>query len=349
MINPYWKANKFLKMVVCFGELLLRLSPDANDEWIKKNALDVYLGGSEFNVAAALAKWKTPVCYSTVLPENFLTTSIINQINRQNIDTTGILFSGEKMGLYYLTKGAEIQHTEIIYDRQYSAFSKLQPGTIDWDKALNGVRWFHFSAITPALCENIALVCKEAVEACAKKNITVSVDLNYRAKLWQYGKKAEEVMPELLPYCDVVMGNIWSAETMLKIKLPASINADHTKEYLTEQAKKTSEKIIELYPKCKVVANTFRFSESYIEYFGTLFTNSNMYVSATYKAEAVKDRVGSGDCFMAGLIYGIFNHLPYQQVINFATGAAFQKLFIAGDTTDKTAEEVRSFIQHYSQ
>lgn len=335
-------------MVLCFGELLLRLSPDTNDEWIKKNSLNVYLGGSEFNVAAALAKWKTPVCYCTVLPENFLTTSIINQINKQNIDTTTVQYSGDKMGLYYLTKGAEIQHTEVIYDRQHTAFSKLQPGTIDWDKVLNGIRWLHFSAITPALGENVALVCKEALQACAKKNITVSVDLNFRSKLWQYGKRADEIMPELVQYCDIVMGNIWAAGTMLKIKLPSSIDSDNTKEYFTEQAKKISENIIQQFPKCKIVANTFRFSKSVIEYYGTLFTNNKIYVSAKYQSESVTDRVGSGDCFMAGLIYGILNHLPNQQVINFATGAAFQKLFITGDITDKTVEEVRAFVQQYS-
>lgn len=335
-------------MVLCFGELLLRLSPDVNGEWIDKNVLSVYLGGSEYNVAAALAKWKTPVCYCTVLPQNFVTSAIIKKISSQNIDTTTVIYDGEKTGLYFLTKGAEIKHTEVIYDRQHSAFSNLQPGTIDWDKTLNGIRWFHFSAITPALGENVALVCKEALQACAKKSITVSVDLNFRSKLWQYGKRPDEVMPDLVQYCDVVMGNIWAAETMLKIKLPSSINSNNTKEYFTEQAKKTSENIIQQFPKCKMVANTFRFSKSDIEYYGTFYANNNMYVSATYKSGTVTDRVGSGDCFMGGLIYGILNHLPNQQVINFATGAAFQKLFIVGDTTDKNAEEVRSFIQHYS-
>jgi len=336
-------------MVLCFGELLLRLAPDTNGEWIEKNSLDVYLGGSELNVASALAKWRVPVCYCTAVPQNFVSSTLIKKIEEQNIDVSTILYDGDKIGLYYLMKGAEIQHAEVIYDRAYSSFAQLIPGTINWDKVFNGIRWFHFSAISPALSKNAAAVCKEALEVCAKKNITVSVDLNHRPKLWQYGKHANEIMPELLQYCDVVMGNVWSAETMLNIKVPANIHDLNSKENYVHQSKITSEEIIKQFSKCKIVANTFRFHKLSMEYYATIFSNHNLYTSATYKTTDVIDKVGSGDCFMAGLIYGIYNHLPFQQVVNFATAAAFQKLFITGDNTDKTAEEVRAFMQHYSQ
>ncbi len=335
-------------MVLCFGELLLRFSPDAESNWIKNNALDFYLGGSEMNVASALANWRVPVSYCTALPKNFLSTQLIKKIEAQNINTSTIIYSGNKIGLYFLPVGAEIQHTEIIYDRLNSSFSELKPGTINWDNVLTGIRWFHFSAIAPALNENVAAVCKEALIACAKKNITVSVDLNYRPKLWQYGKNANEIMFDLLQHCDVVMGNIWSAETMLNIPVSKNIHDINTKENYVQQAKKTSEEIIKQHQKCKVVANTFRFHKNDIEYFGTIFSNNNLYTSATYKTSQVIDKVGSGDCFMAGLIYGVYNHLPFQQIINFATAAAFQKLFIKGDSTDKTAEEIKSFIQHHA-
>jgi 2-dehydro-3-deoxygluconokinase len=334
-------------MVLCFGEILLRLAPDEKGEWLEKNALDVYPGGAEMNVAAALAKWRVPVSYCTAAPKNFLSVQLVKKIEAQNINTSTIVYNGNKIGLYYLLKGTEIQHTEVIYDRSGSSFSELKPGMIDWDKALNGIRWFHFSAITPALNENVAAVCKEALEACVKKNIFISVDLNHRPKLWQYGKKADEVMPGLVQYCDVIMGNIWSAETMLNIKVQENIHLINTKENYAEQAKKTSEKITSLFQKCKVVANTFRFDKTGIEYYATVFSNNGFYISSSYKTDKVIDKVGSGDCFMAGLIYGIYNHLPFQQVINFAAGAAFQKLFIQGDSTNKTAEEVKSFIQHY--
>ena len=334
-------------MILCFGEILLRLAPDEQGEWLTKNAIDIYPGGAEMNVAAALAQWRVPVSYCTAAPNNFLSTQLIKKIKEQNIDTSTIVYNGNKIGLYYLLKGTEIQHAEVIYDRNGSSFSELKSGMIDWDKALNGIRWFHFSAITPALSENVAAVCKEALEACSKKNIFISVDLNHRPKLWQYGKQANEIMPELVQYCDVIMGNIWSAETMLNIKVPENIHAINTKENYVGQAKKTSEEIARLFSKCKIVANTFRFDKTGIEYYATIFSNNNFYISSTYKTNAVIDKVGSGDCFMAGLIYGIYNHLPFQQIINFATAAAFQKLFIKGDCTNKTVEEVKSFIQHY--
>ncbi|HYJ64087.1 MAG TPA: sugar kinase, partial [Parafilimonas sp.] len=197
-------------MILCFGEILLRLAPDEQGEWLTKNAIDIYPGGAEMNVAAALAQWRVPVSYCTAAPNNFLSTQLIKKIKEQNIDTSTIVYNGNKIGLYYLLKGTEIQHAEVIYDRSGSSFSELKSGMIDWDKALNGIRWFHFSAITPALSENIAAVCKEALEACSKKNIFISVDLNHRPKLWQYGKQANEIMPELVQHCDVIMGNIWS-------------------------------------------------------------------------------------------------------------------------------------------
>lgn len=335
-------------MVLSFGELLLRLSPDEEGAWLNRNALDVYLGGSELNAAAALAMWKVPVSYCTALPKNFLSAHLIKKIKEQNIDISAIKYNGNKIGLYYLLKGTEIQHAEVIYDRAHSSFYELKPGMIDWENAFNGIRWFHFSAISPSLNEDVAEVCKEALQICVKKGITVSVDLNYRPKLWQYGKQANEIMPELLQYCDVVMGNIWSAETMLNVHVPENIHEINTKENYVLQAKKTSEEIIKQFSKCKIVANTFRFDKSRIEYYATIFSNNNLYTSASYKTDSVIDKVGSGDCFMAGLIYGVYNHLPFQQVVNFASAAAFQKLFIKGDCTNKTAEEIKLFIQHHA-
>lgn len=335
-------------MVLCFGELLLRYAPDEETDWLKNNKLDVYLGGAEMNVACALAKWRVPVSYCTALAENFLSHQLIKNIKERNVDTSAIIYNGNKLGVYYLPKDSDLQHTEVIYDRFHTSFSTLKPGMINWDKTLNGIRWFHFSAIAPALSESAAAVCEEALQACVKKNIIVSVDLNHRSKLWQYGKQVNEVMPQLVEYCDVIMGNIWSAETMLDIKVPDDIHSINTKENYVQHARVTSETIIKQFKKCKVVANTFRFHKTFIEYYATIFTNNNFYASSTYKTNTVVDKVGSGDCFMAGLIYGLYNHLPFQQVVNFATGAAFQKLSIKGDFTDKTVEEVKAFIQHYA-
>jgi len=335
-------------MVLCFGELLLRLAPDAASEWLNTNKLNVYPSGSEINIASALAKWRVPVSYCTTLPQNFLSAQLIKKIKEHNIDTSTIIYSGNKIGLYYLLKDAGVRHGEIIYDKINSSFSALKPGMMDWDSVFNGIRWFHFSASSAALSKNVAAVCKEVLAICAKKNITVSVELNHGAELWNYGEKANKIIPDLLQYCDVIIGDVWSAETMLNIKVPENIHSISTKENYVLQAKNASEQVIQQFSRCKITANTFRLHKKGLEYFGTVFTNNNLYVSSSYRTDSVIDKVGSDDCFVAGLIYGVYNHLPFQQIINFAVAAAFQKLFIAGDFTDKTSEEVKSFMQHYT-
>ncbi len=178
-------------MVLCFGEILLRLAPDEHSEWLEKSAINIYPGGAEMNVAAALAKWRVPVSYCTAAPKNFLSTQVIKNLEKQNIGVSTIIYSGHKIGLYYLLQGTEIQHAEVIYDRSGSSFAELKPGTINWDKVLDGIRWFHFSAITPALSNDAAAICKEALQVCMKKNIFVSVDLKSSPQtvaIWQAGK-----------------------------------------------------------------------------------------------------------------------------------------------------------------
>ncbi len=332
-------------MVLCFGELLLRLAPDEAGGWIDKNSLNVYVGGAELNVAKALGKWNIPVKYCTALPENFLSKKIIDNLKKKNIDISTIFLEGKRIGLYYLLKGSSIQHTEIIYDRNYSSFYELKPGKINWDRALKDVTWFHFSAITPALNENVAAICKGALQFCNEKNITVSIDLNYRPKLWQYGKQPNEIMPSLLEHCDVVMGNIWSIEKMLDINLPNTFS-ENKQESFIQQSQKTSEEIIKRFPKCKIVANTFRFEKEELEYYATIFSDG-FFCSKVYRTNSMIDKVGSGDAFMAGLIYGIKNKMTTQETIDFAASAAFQKLFVEGDCLEKSIEEIKSFLKKY--
>ncbi len=332
-------------MVLSFGELLLRFSPDAKGKWLENNLLGVYPGGSSFAIADALSTWRVPVCFCTALPDNFLSEQFVRKINLHNIDTSTIIYSGEKIGTYYLTSG-ESNKEKIIYDRRHSSFYDLKPGMINWDSALNGIRWFHFSAISAGLNENVAAVCKEALEACTKKSITVSVDLSYLPMLWKYGKEPIDMMSELLKYCDIIMSNIWFEEIILKIPLP-EMNA-YTKENYTALSREISKEIMKRFPKCKIIANSFSFNDAEVDHYATVLSNNNLYVSASYKTNSPVDRSGTNDCFIAGVIYGIYNHLPFQQVINFANAAGFQKLFVKGDITDKTTEEIKSFILHYT-
>ncbi|RYE19031.1 MAG: sugar kinase, partial [Sphingobacteriales bacterium] len=210
---------------------------------------------------------------------------------------------------------------------------------------LNGVSWFHFSAISPAVSQSAADVCLEVLKAASAKGITISVDLNYRAKLWQYGKTPQEVMTQLLPYCDVVMGNVWAAETMLGVDVIPEIHESGQQSIYLKEALNTSEKIMAQYPKCKAVANTFRFdAKEDISYYTALHTGDKFYHSHTYETNKIVDKVGSGDCFMAGLIYGFYNDHEPAEILEFATAAAFGKLFIESDATNQSVEEITKSI-----
>jgi 2-dehydro-3-deoxygluconokinase len=336
-----------MSKVLCFGELLMRLSPQLSGLWIKNNSMPVFIGGAELNAATALANWGIPVSYCTALPDHYLSAEIIDFVATKGIDTSRIQLRGDRIGTYYLPQGADLKNAGVIYDRAYSSFWELKPGQLDWDAILDGVSWFNFSAISPALNENIAAVCKEGAEAATKKGITVSIDLNYRAKLWQYGKQPHEMMPDLVGLCDVVMGNIWAEDKMLGIPVPADI-PDQKEAYL-EQSQKTSEEVAKRFPKCKQVANTFRFDRAEgLHYYATLYSGSQLYVSGQHETKTVVDRVGSGDTFMAGLIYGNYHNNTSQEVIDFAAAAAFNKLFIKGDASTASVEDIRKGILHYA-
>jgi len=248
--------------------------------------------------------------------------------------------------LYYLQQGTDVKNNGVIFDRAGSSFAQLQKGMIDWDKVLDGINWFHFSAIAASLTASAAEVCEEALQAASAKGIAISVDLNYRNKLWQYVKQPHEIMPGLVKYCDVVMGNIWAANMMLAVPLNESLINQREKKAYLEQASETSRIIQQQFPKVKTVANTFRFNRyEGIQYYTALF-HQQLFVSAEYAADEVLDKVGSGDCFMGGLIYGLNNDHAPQQTLNLATAAAYNKLFFKGDTTDQTVSQVTATVKN---
>jgi 2-dehydro-3-deoxygluconokinase len=344
MSNPFENGSP-KGSVLSFGELLLRICPDAGGQWLADNQLPFFVGGAELNVATALALWGLPSAYFTALPDNAMSAQILTYLQDKKVDTTPVFMHGDRIGLYYLTRGKDIKNNALIYDRAHSAFAALKPGQVDWDKVLDGVSWFHFSAICPAISQNVANVCAEVLEAASAKNITISVDLNYRARLWQYGKQPIDVMPQLVKYADLIMGNIWAAERMLGIPVEPNVTESGQKSIYLKEALFSSESIISQYPKCKAVANTFRFDAGEgINYYTALYDGDLLHSSKQYDTDKVIDKVGSGDCFMAGLIYGFYNNLDPLQTLEFATSAAYQKLFIEGDVTTKTVEEITKAI-----
>lgn len=337
-----------MSKVLSFGELLLRICPDSAGSWLQENTLPVYVGGAEANVAAALALWDIPSAYMTAIPDNFIARQLVGYLNELHIDTKSIHYAGDRLGLYFLDKGKDLKNAGVIYDRNYSSFSELKVGTIDWDAVFEGVTWFHFSAICPAVNQSVADVCEEALIAASAKNITISIDLNYRAKLWKYGKEPVDILPKLVQYCDLVMGNVWAAEKMLGIPVSETLVEEHDKSAYLQQSQISSKAIMEKFPKCKSVANTFRFDHGFgIQYYTTLYTQDELFISKEYIADQIAGKVGSGDCFMAGLIYGFCKALPAQETVDFATAAAFAKLFTESDFNTTKLEDIKQVVQSY--
>ncbi|MDP4129433.1 MAG: sugar kinase [Bacteroidota bacterium] len=336
--------------ILCFGELLLRLSPSANGGWLKTHSMPVYLGGAELNVATALGKWGAPVSYCTALPDNYLSADVAEAIREKNISTEALFYSGNRVGTYFLAQGSDVKNSGVIYDRDYSSFAELKRGMLNWDLILKDVSWFHFSAISPALNASIAEVCREGLEAASKKNITISVDLNHRPKLWK-GRNPHDVMAVLGQYCDVIMGNIWSAHQLLGIPLhDGRIDPSRRESYL-EHAKQTSLLILKKFSRCKTVANTFRFDqgEKGIRYYATLYSEGHHFLSSSvFEADTVVDKVGTGDCFMAGLILGLYKHWPEEEIIQFAAAAAFGKFMEAGDATGQDLATIHARAIQYA-
>ncbi len=338
-----------LPVICCWGEILLRLSPSVDDRWLEEAQLPVYLGGAELNVSQALRGWGLQPRYVSALPANAMSRSIRYHLEKKGIDIRFLLEGGERIGIYYLTQGRDLQHAAVAYDRRHSSFAGWQPGTIPWNDVLENARWFHFSAISPALGAPVLANCREALKAATQKDITVSVDLNYRARLWENGPDPKTVMPELVAYCDVLMGNIWSANSLLGIEVAPGLQAGSSvADYLAASAG-SAEILFQRFPRLRILANTFRFEQgSGVQYFASLHTREAQFVSPVFETASVIDKVGSGDCFMAGLIRQLVTGKEPQETISFAAAAAFGKLQERGDATRQTVQQVEDTLKKYA-
>jgi 2-dehydro-3-deoxygluconokinase len=338
-----------MQKILCFGEILLRFSPAPNGAWLSARQMHVYAGGAELNVATALAGWGLPVSYFTAMPDNFITRDLTEELRRRNLNTDTILFTGQKLGSYYLAQGKDLKNQSVIYDRAHSAFSELKPGAIDWDHVLHDISWLHFSAISPALGETLSAVCLEAVEAASRKNITISIDLNYRPALWKQ-RNPHEIMSKLLQHCDVVMGNIWSAHDLLGIPLDHALLQKNEPSSYRHHAHQSAMKLLRRFARVKTVAFTFRFEEGEkgILYYASLYSAHHWAESPVYRSDEILDKVGTGDCFMAGLIYGLSKGLTEKETILFASSAGFGKFFETGDSTGQDVQTIQNRIQQYA-
>jgi 2-dehydro-3-deoxygluconokinase len=324
------------KKILCFGELLLRLSPALGQQWIREASMPVYVGGAELNVAQALALWGNEVRYITALPQHFIADEIISSLSSKGIDMSMVERGGDRIGLYYLPQSSDVKGAGVVYDRSHSSFALLEKGRINWKVALKDCDWLHISAISPALQANVYEVCSEAVATAAELGITISIDLNYRSRLWQYGVLPVAVMPQLVQHCDVVMGNLWAVEQLLGIPSPIESSEGMSAEELTQAAQQSMQALKAYFPKARHIAYTFRLHE---HYFGVL-NHQAMYTSPVFTLDNVVDRVGSGDCFMAGLIHSIRHQIEPQKAISLAAAAAVNKLGELGDATSSNIDEI---------
>ncbi|TKG90455.1 sugar kinase [Puteibacter caeruleilacunae] len=333
--------------VVTFGEIMLRLATPGYLRFNQATEYSATFGGGEANVAVSLANYGIPVDFVTRLPENDIARACIMDLKKYGVNTENIVFGGDRVGIYFLETGAVSRGSKVVYDRANSAVSQIELGMIDWDKVFDGATWFHWTGITPAISQGAADVCLEAIKAANERGITVSCDLNYRKNLWKYGKSAGEVMPELVAGTDVVLGNEEDAEKVLGIKPEGvDVTGGHVE---AEAYLSVSEQIMKQFPRCKKVITTLRgsISANHNSWSGVLYDGKTLFkANNTYQITHIVDRVGGGDSFMGGLIYGLLTWPEDdQKALNFAVAASCLKHTIYGDYNQVTVEEVTKLME----
>ena len=336
-----------MNKVVTFGEIMLRLSPPGYLRFSQTNSFDINYGGGESNVAVSLANFGIPVEFVTRLPKSDLGECALMELRKRGVGTSNILYGGDRLGIYFLEKGAVNRSSKVVYDRMNSAIAQIEPGMINWDKVFDGASWFHWTGITPAISKSAAIICLEAVKTASDRGITISTDLNYRSKLWQYEGNRQEIMTELTSYCDIIFGNEEDAEMHFGIK-PEGI--DITKqghEVKPEVFLSVCKQMIKKFPRAKKIILSLRgsISASYNTWAGILYDGKKMYQSKQYHITDIVDRVGGGDSFMAGLIYGFLNYPNEdQKVLDFSVAASCLKHTIKGDTNLVTIQEIEKLM-----
>ncbi len=336
-----------MKKVVTFGEIMLRLAPPGFLRFSQANSFDAVYGGGESNVAVSLANYGVPVDFVTRLPKNDLGQCAMMEMRKRGVGVDKIVYGGDRLGIYFLETGAVSRGSKVVYDRAHSAIAEIEKGMIDWDSVFDGVAWFHWTGITPAISQGAADVCLEAVKIAREKGITISTDLNYRAKLWKYGVAPEEIMTELTSYCDIILGNEEDAEKHFGIKpegLDITTQGEHVK---AEAFLSVCKQMMEKFPRAKKVITTLRgsISASHNTWAGVLYNGQKMFKSPEYQITDIVDRVGGGDSFMGGLIYGLLNYPEDDQnALNFAVAASCLKHTIKGDANLVTVAEVEKLM-----
>lgn len=330
--------------ILTFGEIMLRLRAPGHERLFQSNMLEATFGGGEANVAVSLANFGMDAAFCTVLPENAIGDECIRVLRGFNVDTYKIRRAKGRMGVYYLEAGANQLPSKVIYDRAYSAFSLSEPGDIDWDQVMDGVEWFHVTGITPAVSESAMQLCLESVRKAKEKNITVSCDLNFRKNLWKYGKTAPEVMREVVKYVDIAIANEEDVQKALGMKIDADVESGELDQM---KYKALGDQVLAAYPQMKMIAITLRESHSanWNDWSACLNDRENFYVSSKYEIRDIIDRVGGGDSFAGGLIYGINHYDDKREALEFAVAASCLKHSVIGDFNRVSVSDVEKLVE----
>ena len=330
--------------IITFGEIMLRLKSPALERFFQSPSLEATFGGGEANVAVSLANYGMDAAFVTALPNNAIGEACVRDVRSFGVDVSNIKMTDGRMGIYFLETGSNQRPSKVVYDRADSAIAKAPIDLFDWEKIFAGADWFHISGIAPAISASAAELSLVAVKAAQKCGVTVSCDLNYRKNLWKYGKEAKEVMGELAKYIDVAIANEEDFQKSLGITASSDVESGSLDRNVYEGIAK---KAMELYPNLKRVAITLRESKSADrnDWAACIYDGKEFYVSRKYEITDIVDRVGGGDSFSGGLIYGLLTYEKQSDALEFAVAASCLKHTISGDYNRVTVAEVTSLMK----
>ena len=334
-----------VKRVVTFGEVMLRLKSPGFDRLFQSPVLEATFGGAEANVAVSIANYGLPARFATAIPANNVGDACMGELRRWGVDTSAVKRQGERLGIYFLETGANQRASKVTYDRGASSISTAKPGDFDWDAIFDGASWFHVSGVTPAISQSAADLSIEAAKAAQAKGVTVSCDYNFRKNLWRYGKKAPEVMRELVKHVDVGIANEEDCQMSLGVTMD---DVDvHSGQLDTAKYEAMAKKVLEEFPNLKKQVITLRESHSADRngWSACMHNGTEFLMSRHYDITDIVDRVGGGDSFAAGLIYGLLAYPNDQQALEFATAASCLKHSIGGDFNRVTVPEVEALMK----
>jgi 2-dehydro-3-deoxygluconokinase len=332
-----------MSKIVTFGEIMLRLSPPDHEVFLQSPLFVATCGGAEANVAVSLANYGEDTAFVSALPPGDLGDATIRELRRFNVETRHIRRSGDRIGIYYTQRGSCARPSKVIYDRADSAVARIRPGDLDWETILDGSEWFHVTGITPALSAGAAAVTLEALKVCERRKITVSCDLNYRKKLWKWGKSATEIMSEVTRYVDVLIANEEDCQMALGIRLDVDVTSGSLD---PERYLDLTSKILAVYPRLRCVAVSLResLSADHNDWSGILAERETFHSSRKYFLTHIVDRIGGGDSFGAGLIHGLRTLSSPKEALEFAVAASALKHTIPGDFNQSKRQDVLNLL-----